>query len=102
MLVAVLAVAALVGWVAGQWRIVLERKAVAAWVDQRNRAVPFVGYGGVSYFDPSPEGTGLVRYLLGDRSAAWVYVEPSITEDERDRIARAFPEAKRFLHVDSP
>jgi hypothetical protein len=88
------------GWIAGEWRTVRERMDVADWINRRNRDIQFTECHGVEFYSESPAGTGLLRYVLGDKLAAWVYVKPPITEKERERIVRAFPEAKQFLHVE--
>jgi hypothetical protein len=36
---------------------------------------------------------------MGDRLAAWVWVDPAITPSECDRILRAFSEAKQLIAV---
>ena len=86
-----------VGW---QWQIVRERQGVAAWIQQRTGPAQFREFGGVVYYGAWPSTS--VRRPLGDQIAAWVYVDGPITEAERQRVARAFPEAKQFLYVTEP
>lgn len=88
------------GWLGREWQLVRERKVVADWIEQRNRAARFTEFNGVEYYGPWP--SGVIRRFLGDRLAAWVYVEGPVTEVEWLRVTRAFPEAKQFLHVPEP
>lgn len=95
---AVLVMSLPLAWVAHEWQAVHERQSVANWIDQRNRAVGFTEIPGINSVEwPA---TYSIRHLFGDRMAFWVYVKPAISEEERLRIVRAFPEAKQFLHVE--
>jgi hypothetical protein len=104
LLVVAIVMLIILAWVAWQATIVHERRAVAKWIDQRNRDALSKEFHGVEFFGSSSQSnlTEYVRTLLGDRQAAWVQMVPPITEEERDRIARAFPEAQQFLRVEEP
>ena len=80
----------------GEWQIVAERKAVAKWVNSLNSDAPGSPHNEVYFYESTLPG---FRGMLGDRFAWCVYTDSPITPAERDRVVRAFPEAKQLIAV---
>jgi len=86
MFAAVTVVAAASAWLAHEYRIVQERKAIDAWA--RTNGAP----GAPSCSKPEP--VSWVRELLGDRGFKHFFFPAGISQRELDRIKAAFPEAE--------
>jgi hypothetical protein len=85
---------AYVGW---QAKIVRDRKSIARWIEDHNGELSdnFAG----SSQKPYRPHVSWLRGILGDESAALILLPMSVSDDEKQQIENAFPEAEIIVGI---